>query len=89
METGEPGQAGVVVGQVFAGVGVAHGDQINGHAVCGHGGAQGSKALRNGIHAHTIASFFVFRKPEKTPGGGVFLCLIVSSKRKDCNARHA
>ena len=87
VETGEPGQAGVVVGQVFAGVGVAHGDQINGHAVCGHGGAQRSKALRNGIHAHTIASFFVFRKPEKTPGGGVFLCLIVSSKRKDCNAR--
>ena len=58
VETGEIGQGGVVLRQILAGVGVAHGDQVNIHTVCFHGGAQGGQTLRNRIHAHWVKPSF-------------------------------
>ena len=83
VEAREVGQAGVVVGQVFAGVGVAHRDQINSHAVCGHGLAQSGKPLGNGIHAH-----IVLLSAGKTPGGGNFYWFycIISRERLQCGS---
>ncbi len=71
METGEIGQGGVVLRQILAGVGVAHGDQVNIHTVCFHGGAQGGQTLRNRIHAHWVKAFFpnltLLQLPEEHP----------------------
>ena len=84
MEAGEVGQGGVVVGQVLAGVGVAHRDQVHVHTVCLHGGTQGGQPFGNCIHAHRKAFFLIFAG--RTSGGGGLLLHIVAFRRKECNA---
>ena len=84
MEAGEVGQGGVVVGQVLAGVGVAHRDQVHIHTVCLHGGTQGGQPFGNCIHAHRKAFFLLFAG--RTSGGGGLLLHIVAFRRKECNA---
>ena len=66
MEAGEIGQGGVVVGQVLAGMRVAHRNEIKVNAVGVHGGAQGSQTLRNRVHAHNKKPSFL-HLPEKRP----------------------
>jgi len=84
MEAGEVGQGGVVVGQVLAGVGVAHRDQVHVHTVCLHGGTQSGQPFGNCIHAHRKAFFLIFAG--RTSGGGGLLLHIVAFRRKECNA---
>ena len=87
VEPGEPDQAGVVGGQVLTGMGVSHRDQINSHAVCGHGGTQRGKALGYGIHAHNDSFLFSMAgPPEKPPAAGNFSVsyCIIPGKRLQC-----
>ena len=87
MEPGKPGQAGIVGGQVLTGMGVPHRDQINSHAVCGHGGTQRGKALGYGIHAHNDSFLFSMAgPPEKPPAAGNFSVsyCIIPGKRLQC-----
>ena len=86
VEPGEPGQAGVMAGQVFAGVGITHRDQINGHAVCSHGGTQRGKALGYGIHAHMICFLFSHRKARQRCIS-VWPYCIIPGKRLQCRGR--
>ena len=76
-----------MAGQVFAGVGITHRDQINGHAVCSHGGTQRGKALGYGIHAHNDSFLFSMAgPPEKPPAAGNFSVsyCIIPGKRLQC-----
>ena len=78
MEAGEVGQGSVVVGHILAGVRVSHRDEVDVHAVCLHGLAQGGQTLGNGIHAHVKKpSFFIL--PEKRPAAMVcrVYCIIL------------
>ena len=78
VEAGEVGQGSVVVGHILAGVRVSHRDEVDVHAVCLHGLAQGGQTLGNGIHAHVKKpSFFIL--PEKRPAAMVCCPLLYHS----------
>ena len=78
MEAGEIGQGGVVVGQVLAGMRVAHRNEIKVNAVGVHGGAQGSQTLRNRVHAHNKKPSFL-HLPEKRPAAVICRFLLYHS----------
>ena len=83
VEAGEIGQGGVVVGQILAGVRVAHRDEVEVHAIGVHGGAQRSQTLRDCIHAHdkSLLSYTCRKNVRRR----FSLAPIVSFRRTDCN----
>ena len=87
VEAGEVGQGSVVVGHILAGVRVSHRDEVDVHAVCLHGLAQGGQTLGNGIHAHVKKpSFFIL--PEKRPAAMVCCTLLYHSGTQNAIRRY-
>ena len=84
VEAGEVGQGGVVVGQILAGMRVAHRDQIDVHAVCLHSGTQRGQTLGNCVHTHNKSPLSVICR--KNVRRRWFAAAIVSFCGEECNA---
>ena len=84
VEAGEVGQGGVVVGQILAGMRVAHRDQIDVHAVCLHSGTQRGQTLGNRVHTHNKSPLSVICR--KNVRRRWFAAAIVSFCGEECNA---
>ena len=84
VEAGEVGQGGVVVGQILAGMRIAHRDQIDVHAVCLHSGTQRGQTLGNCVHTHNKSPLSVICR--KNVRRRWFAAAIVSFCGEECNA---